>query len=243
MQGVQAWLAFSESAKRGGFAAAARELGCAPSTLAKAVARLEASLGLRLFHRTTRKLSLTADGERLFERCQRVLAELEELQTEAAGARAEPTGLLRIDMPVVYGRKRILPLLARLLQRHPGLRLDARFSDGHVDLVRDGIDLAIRTGELADSRLVARRIDAQALLLVGRRPICARAACRAGSRTWPRSAAWCSACRPAGATGPCSSASTASWWSCGPSMGCASTTARRWCRPRCWAWVWPRCRR
>ena len=79
MQGLQALLAFSETAKRGGFAAAARELGSTPSTVAKAVSRLEQSLGLRLFHRTTRRVGLTADGERLFDRCQRVLAELEQL--------------------------------------------------------------------------------------------------------------------------------------------------------------------
>ena len=130
------------------------------------MARLEASLGLRLFHRTTRQVSLTVDGERLFERCQRVLAELEELQSEAAGARAAPSGTLRIDMPIVFGRRVMLPLLARLLQQHPGLELDARLSDAYVDLVKDSIDVAIRVGELHDSTLVARRFASQQLLLV-----------------------------------------------------------------------------
>jgi LysR family transcriptional regulator, regulator for bpeEF and oprC len=166
MHGLQPLIAFSETAKRGGFAAAARELGTAPSTLAKAVARLEGQLGLRLFHRTTRQVTLTADGERLFQRCQRVLAELEELQTEAAGARSAPSGTLRIDMPIVYGRKRMLPLLARLVQRHPDLQLDVRLSDAYADLVKDSIDLAIRVGDLEDSTLVARRFDSQELVLV-----------------------------------------------------------------------------
>lgn len=166
MHGLQTLLAFSETAKRGGFAAAARELGSAPSTLAKAVGRLEAQLGLRLFHRTTRQVSLTADGERLFQRCQRVLAELEELQTEAAGVRSAPSGTLRIDMPIVYGRKRLLPLLARLVQQHPALQLDVRLSDAYVDLVKDSIDVAIRAGELQDSTLVAKRFDSQQLVLV-----------------------------------------------------------------------------
>jgi len=166
MHGLQPLLAFSETAKRGGFAAAARELGTAPSTLAKAVARLEASLGLRLFHRTTRQVSLTGDGERLFQRCQRVLAELEELQSEAAGARSAPNGTLRIDMPIVFGRKVMLPLLARLVQRHPGLELDVRLSDAFVDVVKDGIDVAVRVGELQDSTLVARRFASQQLVLV-----------------------------------------------------------------------------
>ncbi len=167
MHGLQSLLAFSETAKRGGFAAAARELGSAPSTLAKAVGRLEAQLGLRLFHRTTRQVSLTADGERLFQRCQRVLAELEELQTEAAGVRSAPSGTLRIDMPIVYGRKRLLPLLARLVQQHPALQLDVRLSDAYVDLVKDSVDVAIRVGELQDSTLVAKRFDSQQLVLVG----------------------------------------------------------------------------
>ncbi len=166
MQGLQALLAFSETAKRGGFAAAARELGSSPSTLAKAVGRLEESLGLRLFHRTTRQVSLTADGERLFERCQRVLAELDELQTDAAGVRSAPAGTLRIDMPIVYGRRVILPILAKLIEQYPDLKFDARFSDSYVDLIKDGIDVVIRSGELQDSTLVAKRFDSQALLLV-----------------------------------------------------------------------------
>jgi len=166
MNSLQPLLAFSETAKRGGFAAAARELGTGPSTLAKAVARLEASLGLRLFHRTTRQVTLTGDGERLFERCQRVLAELDEMQSEAAGARAEPRGTLRIDMPIVFGRKVVLPVLARLLERHPELSIDARLSDAYADLVKDRLDLAIRAGDLTDSTLVARRFASQQLVLV-----------------------------------------------------------------------------
>lgn len=166
MLALQPLLAFSETAKHGGFAAAARELGTSPSTLAKAVGRLEASLGLRLFHRTTRQVTLTEDGERLFQRCQRVLAELDELQTEAAGARAEPSGTLRIDMPTTYGRKVILPLLAQLVRKYPRLSLDARLSDAYSDLIRERLDVAIRVGELEDSTLVAKRFDCQQLILV-----------------------------------------------------------------------------
>lgn len=170
MHGLTTLLAFSETAKRGGFAAAARELGTAPSTLAKAVARLEARLGVRLFHRTTRQVALTADGERLFQRCQRVLAELEELHNEAAGTRAEPSGTLRIDMPIVYGRRVVMPVLARLVEQHPAVSLDARLSDSYVDLVKDGIDVAIRVGALQDSSLVARRFGSQTLKLVASAP-------------------------------------------------------------------------
>jgi LysR family transcriptional regulator for bpeEF and oprC len=165
MNTLQHLLAFAETAKRGNFAAAARELACTPSTLAKAVSRLEKQLGVRLFHRTTRRVALTDDGERLFERCRRVLAELELLQEEASGARTAPSGTLRIDMPVSLGRIVMLPLLASLAAEHPKLLIDARFSDAYVDQVRDGIDVAIRTGDLRDSSLVARRIGSQELLL------------------------------------------------------------------------------
>jgi len=165
MHGLQPLLAFAETAKRGNFAAASRELGCTPSTLAKAVSRLEARLGVRLFHRTTRQGTLTDDGERLFARCQRVLAELEMLEEEASGARQEPSGTLRIDMPVTFGRVVMLPLLARLAAQHPRLAIDARFSDLYVDLVKEGVDVAIRTGPLADSTLVARPFGHQELLL------------------------------------------------------------------------------
>jgi DNA-binding transcriptional LysR family regulator len=175
VQGLQPLIAFAETAKRGSFAAAAREVGCTPSTLAKAVSRLEAQLGLRLFHRTTRQVALTVDGERLFGRCQRVLAELDQLQTEASGVSEEPTGTLRVDMPVFFGRRVMLPLLAQFARDHPGLGIDARLSDHYVDLVRDGIDIAFRWGALRDSTLVARRITSQALLLVASPDYLARA--------------------------------------------------------------------
>jgi LysR family transcriptional regulator for bpeEF and oprC len=166
MSGLQQFLSFAQTARRGSFAAAARDLGTAPSTVAKSVARLESALGVKLFQRTTRQVSLTPDGERLFRRCERVLAEVDELQAEAAGVRAEPAGLLRIDLPVTYGRRVVLPLLGALLHRHPQLQLDLRLQDDVSDLVRDGLDLAVRIGPLADSRLVARRIDTQQLVVV-----------------------------------------------------------------------------
>lgn len=165
MQGLQQFIAFAETAKHGSFAAAAREQGLAPSTLAKAVARLESGLGVKLFHRTTRQVTLTPDGERLFQRCQRVLAEIEDLQAEASGTQTTPTGVLRVELPVFYGKRFVMPLLADLLHRYPALRLDARLSDVQADLVRDNIDLAVRIGRLHDSTLVAKRVDKQGLCL------------------------------------------------------------------------------
>jgi len=165
MQGLQQFVAFAETAKYGGFAAAARGLGMAPSTVAKAVARLESALGVKLFHRTTRQVTLTPDGERLFQRCQRVLAEVEDLQAEASGTRAEPAGVVRVDLPVYYGKRFVMPLLAGLVRRYPAIRLDVRLTDLQVDLVRDGVDVAVRIGKLRDSTLVARRVDQQGLVL------------------------------------------------------------------------------
>jgi DNA-binding transcriptional LysR family regulator len=166
MSGLQQFLAFAQTARCSSFAAAARDLGQAPSTLAKSVARLEAQLGVKLFHRTTRQVSLTPDGERLYRRCERVLAEVEDLQAEAAGTRAAPSGTIRIDAPIAYGRRILMPLFAQLLQRHPQLQLDLRLQDAYADLVRDGLDAAIRIGALQDSRLVARRFDWQQLVFV-----------------------------------------------------------------------------
>lgn len=165
MQGLQQYIAFAETARHGGFARAARETGATPSTIAKAVARLEKALGVKLFHRTTRQVRLTPDGERLYQRCQRVLAEVEELKAEAAGTLAEPVGVLRVDSPVYYGKRFVLPILAEVQRRHPQLRLDLRLSDTIVDIVREGVDVAVRIGHLRDSTLVARRVDQQHLVL------------------------------------------------------------------------------
>lgn len=164
MVGVQAFIAFAETAKRGGFAAAARELGIGASAVAKSVARLEADLGLRLFHRTTRQVNLTSDGKELFARCQRLIDELEALRAEAEGVRARPSGRLRVDAPLVIGRELVVPALARLALRHPGLAFDASFSDRYIDPIRDGVDAVVRVGKLDDSSLVARRIGDQQLV-------------------------------------------------------------------------------
>ena len=166
---LQQMAAFAETARHGSFAAASRELGSAPSTLAKAVARLEASLQVKLFHRTTRQVSLTPDGERLYARCERLLAEFEALQAEASGTRDEPAGLLRVDLPIVLGREFILPVLARMAQRFPRLQLDVRLQDAYADLVKEGIDVAVRLGPLKDSSLVAQRVGSQSMVLVASR--------------------------------------------------------------------------
>lgn len=167
MAGLQAFVAFSEAARRGGFAGAARELGVSPSAVAKNVARLEADLGLRLFHRTTRKVALTSEGHELYERCRRIVEEIDALRDDAAGARAEPGGTLRLNVPITFGKRVVVPKLAELVRRHPGIVLDVSFSDRYADIVSEGLDAAIRVGPLADSTLVARPFARQALIVCG----------------------------------------------------------------------------
>jgi DNA-binding transcriptional LysR family regulator len=159
--------AFAEAARQKSFARAARELGLSPSAVAKSVLRLEQQLRLRLFQRTTRRVSLTQEGEEFYVRCKRVLEELGELSLAAAQAVREPAGVLRIDAPVTYGKTVIVPLAARLAERHPGLRLDVRLSDQFTDVVASGVDAVVRVGEIADTRLVARRVDQQQLAVYG----------------------------------------------------------------------------
>ena len=165
MQNIQQVVAFAAAARNSSFAKAARELSQTPSTIAKSIGRLESQLGVKLFHRTTRQVSLTADGQQLFSQCQRILDEVELLRSAAAGARGEPSGLLRIEAPLTYGKRVVLPVLAKLLERHPRLRIDARLSDQVSDVIREGLDAAIRTGALGDSRLVARQIGQQSLVV------------------------------------------------------------------------------
>lgn len=165
MNSLQQMLAFASAARHSSFAKAARELGQSPSTVAKSIARLELQLGVKLFHRTTRHVSLTPDGQGLYAQCERIIEEIEALQSLAAGASGSPSGVLRVDMPVTYGKRVVLPILAQLLDRYPHLTIDARLSDQYSDLIRDGLDAVVRIGPLADSRLVAKPIGAQQLVV------------------------------------------------------------------------------
>lgn len=154
-------VSFASAARHAGFARAARELGVSPSSVAKNVARLEAQLGTRLFHRTTRQVTLSQDGADIFARCQRILEDVESLEAAATEARSGARGTLRIDMPITYGRQVVLPVLTKLMARHPELKIDARFSDHVVDIVKEGLDAAVRIGPLTDSGLVGREFDKQ----------------------------------------------------------------------------------
>jgi DNA-binding transcriptional LysR family regulator len=163
LQGIEEFVAAVEA---GSFARAAERLHVTRSAVAKSIARLEARLGTRLFLRTTRSQSLTEEGHGYYERCRRVLAELDAAEAMADAARSTAAGLVRLSMPAMLGRLRVGPLLLALARRHPGLSLELSFNDRRVDLVEDGLDLAIRSGELADSaELVARPVGVQWMVL------------------------------------------------------------------------------
>ncbi|MBB3139880.1 LysR family transcriptional regulator [Halomonas organivorans] len=158
--------AFVTTAQQGSFTAAAERLGLTRSAVAKSVGRLEERLGLKLFQRSTRRLSLTPDGERYLASCQSALDILDEAEADLTSHIMRPAGRLRVDLPSAFGRRRIQPLLLDIARRYPELSLTVSYSERFVDLIEEGIDLVIRIGELADSSgLVARRLTTQKLVI------------------------------------------------------------------------------
>jgi DNA-binding transcriptional LysR family regulator len=151
-------IAFARAASLGSYTAAARALGVSPSAVSKSVQRLEARLGLSLFTRTTRSLTLTPEGRDLHERALRLLREAEAIEQAAVAARSEPAGTLKVTAPLPIGVHLLAPALPRFRARHPKLAVDLRLGDRFADLIAEGIDVAIRVGDLADSRLVSRRL-------------------------------------------------------------------------------------
>ena len=146
---------FVQLAKAGSFVAAARAAGISPSAVSKSLARLERRLGARLFQRSTRQLSLTAEGQLFLARSERILAEMQAAQEELAGNLA-PRGRLRLGLPELGGW--LLPALGEFSRQHPAIHLDLDFSDALADVVGDGFDAVIRIGAPRDSRLAARKL-------------------------------------------------------------------------------------
>jgi DNA-binding transcriptional LysR family regulator len=157
---------FVDAVEAGSFASAAVRLGVTRSAVAKIVARLEHRLGVRLLQRTTRHLSLTDEGHVYYEQCRRLLAELGEAEAALDAGRREPSGRLRISVPVLFGRQCVVPIMHRLVERHPRLEVEMSFSDRVSDLINDGFDIAVRIGTLADtSALVGRRLGVQRMAI------------------------------------------------------------------------------
>lgn len=151
--------AFLTVADRGGFGAAARELGVTQSTVSRRIASLELRIGKRLVERTTRRVGLTEAGLAFAADLRDVLTRLAEAEGRVQSEGGEPEGLLRITMPTAYGRTTIVPRLAALAKRHPRLRLELDLSDRYVDILEDGFDVAIRIAEPTQSGLVSACID------------------------------------------------------------------------------------
>jgi DNA-binding transcriptional LysR family regulator len=162
LDGIAAFAAVVDS---GSFSAAARRLKVSKSAVSAHVQRLEARLGVRLLHRTTRRLSVTEAGAAYYRHCARILAEAAAAEQAAGALQREPRGTLRISAPDSFGWMHVAPAVPAFLRRYPELGVDIALSAAHVDLVEQGLDLAIRIGVLEDSPLVVRRLAPSRLVL------------------------------------------------------------------------------
>ena len=157
MDRLQAMSVFVGVAEEAGFAPAARRLFMSPPTVTRAVSYLEARLGARLFHRTTRSVHLTEAGQRYLADCQRILSEIQEADRHAAGIHAAPSGQVSVTASVMFGRMAMVPALIGLLDHYPDISVSTLFVDRVVHLIEEGIDVAIRIGDMPDSTLTAVR--------------------------------------------------------------------------------------
>lgn len=166
MDNLNGLLAFVRAAQSHSFAAAAERMGISASAVGKSVARLEEKLNVRLFNRSTRRISLTDEGQLFFERCQHIVAQVEEAEQELVRISAVPRGKLRITAPAI-GYRMLLPHLPEFRQRYPEVELDFDFSDRMVDVIDEGFDIAIRSGELVSSQMMSRRLGPFRFAIVG----------------------------------------------------------------------------
>lgn len=164
VESLSAIAAFVQAAETRSYSEAARNLGVSASAVGKSVCRLETRLGVRLLHRSTRSITLTAEGAVFLERCRRILCELESAELELSETRRAPQGRLRISLPLVG--MLVMPALTAFMHRYPAIELDVDFSDRLVDVINEGFDIVMRTGEPTDSRLVSRPVGNYRLLLV-----------------------------------------------------------------------------
>jgi DNA-binding transcriptional LysR family regulator len=158
---------FARVAALGSLSAAARALGMSQTMATKHIGALEERLGVKLLHRTTRRLTLTEPGRRYLEAVERILGDLEEADAVASADRIEPRGTLRLNVPLSFGVREIAPAIPDFVRLHPSVRVDLGLNDRIVDLVEEGWDLAIRIGGLSSSTLVARKLAPCRLMVCG----------------------------------------------------------------------------
>ncbi len=166
MEQLNAMRIFTRLVEAGSFSVVARETGVSQSSVSKNLAALEAKLGTRLLARSSRKLSLTEVGSDYYERCLAILLDVDEAEASARSMTGNPKGLLRVNVPVTFGQCHVIPRMPGFLRAFPNIKLDIMLIDRHVDLVGEGIDVAVRVGVLADSSLLARRLGDSPRLLV-----------------------------------------------------------------------------
>jgi DNA-binding transcriptional LysR family regulator len=150
--------AFVRVVEAGSFSRVAKEQNASQPTVSRQIAALEQHLGARLFTRTTRKLTLTDDGRSFYERAKLAIEAVSEAEDTVGRRRSRPSGLLRLATPVAFGRLRVIPHLKEFLARYPEVSIDLAMSDANADLVEEGIDLAIRSGDVHDTTLIARKV-------------------------------------------------------------------------------------
>lgn len=150
---------FTRVAEQGSFTAAARTLGVSVSAVTKAISRLEDDLGVQLFARSTRQIHITDYGLSFLERCTNILAELEEAETELQLGTGMSKGRVRVVVPFSFGRVTLVPDLPMFFERYPDIELELNFSDRPVDMISEGYDVAVRTGDITDSRLTVRVLN------------------------------------------------------------------------------------
>ena len=166
MDSLSGLLAFVRSAELNSFVAASERLGVSASAVSKSVSRLEDELGVRLFHRSTRQLSLTEEGSLFLQRGQRIVQEIEEAESELSRLVGAPRGKFRVSVPAI-GYRMLMPLLPDFMTRYPDFELDLDFNDRLIDVIAEGVDAVIRSGDMGNSLLKARPLGTFRFVLVG----------------------------------------------------------------------------
>ncbi|BAZ11627.1 transcriptional regulator LysR family protein [Calothrix sp. NIES-4071] len=166
MDRIECMKSFARTVETGSFSAVAREMETTQPTISKQIAALEEFLDVQLLTRSTRSLRLTEEGERFYEHCQRVLEAIAEAEA-SVGLRVNPSGTLRVNCPVSFGQLMVMPHIKTFLELYPDIKVDLTMTDQFIDLVEDGVDVAIRIGNVEDTSLITHRIGVTRRITVG----------------------------------------------------------------------------